>query len=274
MTVDATGYFVAGDNFPLHYSRILWDMVAGTLTSADGVGSATLAGNDYTHQRWASNRNLSVEDDWIQLTAGEVFNTDMVFIAAHNLDGIASTFTIQTAPEIEAPFTWTTRATVTPAEPGAIAIMFNEGGTPVVAGAVRLHIAVEGAEDSPTIGIFRTGVAMQMCRPLSNTQPIGLRAQKTLKYLDSETGQPLVRAVERRRKSAFVTWPAISSAWYRTEYQPFAETLPERPFAFVQNASSMPESVVWAWTNEDPAPQTVNGLNMMDVSLEIMGYDG
>lgn len=274
MTVSTSGYTL-GANLPLHYARILWDMASGTLTSAGDTGSPTLAGNDYTHQRWASTRDLSTEVDWLQLTGAATFDIDTVFIAAHNLDLIGATFTIETAPETAATFNWTTRATVTPTAPGPIAIMFTDGsGDPVTVGAVRIHIDTGDADDAPRIGIFRAGTALQMYRPFGETHPIGLRTEKVLRHLDSETGQPLVRAVERRRKSANVGWSFLPLDWYQANFQPFAETLPERPFAFIQNAVSMPESVAWAWTNDDPMPQISGGRKWVDISLSLMGYDG
>lgn len=275
MTVETTNYYI-GSNQPLHHSRFLWDMIAVSSTSvqAGDTGDATLALNDYTHQRWVSSIDPTAEASFIIMEPGATVEVDMVFIAAHNLFTAGATVKVWTAPETAAPFTFTERASVTPTDNGAIALLFNNFGVPHQIGAIKVGVDSGGASSPLSIGILRAGVALQMYRPLGNTEPIGLRTEKTMRQRDSETGQPLVRTVQRRRKSAGLAWPTLPSDWYRANFQPFAETLPERPFGFVQNAVSMPESVVWGWTNDDPMPQTSGGKKNTDISMKIIGFDG
>lgn len=260
MTLNTSGYTVTG-NQPLSHARILYAPITGTIT-ADGTNGA-LAANDYTFQRWEVGASPS---NWTLVTDASA-SVDTVFIAAHSLAG--ATVAIQTAATVGGAFT--TRATVTPTDNSTIAVMFNNAGS---AYTIReLRIALSGGSGLETVGIIRAGVALQMQRPLfGGVQPIGLSRIVETRHAMSETGQWLGRVIQRQARRTSMQWPHLTAAWYRSDFQPFALTLPQTPFGFIQNPEKMPESVAWCWTDESPTPENMGVKDLMSVSLGITGF--
>jgi hypothetical protein len=264
MTLSTSGYAL-GNNQPLTHARILWQPITGTIT-AGGAGGA-LAANDFTFQRWAPG---TLPANWTVVTAANA-NVDTVFIAAHNLGTTGSTVEIQTAATVGGAFT--TRATVVPTDNSAIAVMINNAGAPYV--IRELRVRVTGASSAVNVGIIRAGVALQMTQPVfGGVNPIGINRVVETRQQISETGQWLARTIQRRATATAMEWTHLKADWYRSTFDPFARTLPEKPFGFIQNPSRMPESVAWVWTNDNPAPQNMGVKDYMSVALNMTGFDG
>ena len=271
MTVVTSGYTL-GANQPLHHTRILWKTMGGTFPTATTGSNPDYALNDYTNQRWTFNAT-SVAQTWTLTTAANE-NIDTVLIAAHNLATIGATLSVLTSTvtadgtamiQRVAPFAVT--------DNGAIGLMFNNAGTPYVIRRVRINIAA-GPTIQGQIGIIRAGVALQMPRPLGGgAEPIGLRPVTDVRQMDSETGQWIGRTMQRRRREASIGWGNLDAAWYRSTFKPFADTLPLKPFGLIQNAVSMPESVAWCWTNDDPRPSYSEGKRI-NFAMSLVGHDG
>ena len=263
MTLSLSGY-VQGSNQPLNHARILWQPIVGTVTA--GGTNGDLAANDFTFQRWDTG---ALPSNWTLATSANV-NVDTVFIDAHNLGSVGATVEVQTASTLGGAFT--TRATIVPSDNDAIAVMINNAGTPY---SIReLRISVTGST-AAQIGIIRAGVALQMQRPVfGGVNPIGLNRLVETRHAMSETGQWLGRTVQRQALRTTMDWEHLEAAWYRTNFQPFALTLPQRPFGLIQNPLRMPESVAWCWTDESPAPQNMGVRDLMSVSLNITGFMG
>jgi hypothetical protein len=261
MTLSTAGYTV-GANLPLNHARILWAPISGVVT-ADGTGGA-LAANDFTFQRWDTG---ALPANWTLVAAANV-DVDTVFIAGHNLGTVGATVEVQTAATLGGAFT--TRATIVPPDDTAIAVMINNAGTPY---SIReLRIRVTGPAPAQ-IGIIRAGVALQMQQPVfGGVNPIGLNRLVETRHAISETGQWLGRTVQRQALRTTMDWAHLESAWYRANFDPFAQRLPQRPFGLIQNPLRMPESVAWCWTDESPAPQNMGVRDLMSVSLNITGF--
>jgi hypothetical protein len=262
MTLSTSGYTVAA-NQPLNRARILWSSATGTVT-ADGT-NGDLALNDFTYQRWSCG---TLPADWTMVAAAN-FDLDTVFIAAHNLGTTGCTITVETASTLGGAFT--TRATIVPTDDSAIAVMINNAGTPY---SVReLRIGVTGASADAQIGIIRAGEALQMPQPVfGGVRPIGLNRAVETRHAISETGQWLARTVQRQASQTDMNWTHLEAAWYRSDFQPFAKTLPQKPFGLIQNPDRMPESVAWCWTDQTPQPSNMGVRGYMEVSLGITGY--
>jgi hypothetical protein len=260
MTLNTTGYTVA-TNQPLNHARILWDMLDGTVTG-DGTNPA-FAANDYTSQRWEL---AAGANDWT-LTMGAAADLDTVFISAHNLAG--RTVIISTSPDLVTAYT--TRATIVADDNSTIAALFNQGnGEPVSAQRIKINVS-EGTGN--VVGIIRAGKALQMQRPFyGGYAPIRLNRVTEGQQSFSETGQWLGRTEKRRALSTTYNWQHLTADWYRANFEPFAETLPLKPFGIVGNPSRMSEDVGWAWTQEDPAPSNMGIRDLMQVSLNVTGY--
>jgi hypothetical protein len=260
MTLDTSGYTVTG-NQPLTRARILYAPITGTVT-ADGSGGA-LAANDFTYQRWdvgvsPSNWTLVTDDD---------ADVDTVFIAAHSLAG--STVAIQTASTVGGAFT--TRATITQSDNSTIAVMINDLGVPYT--IRELRIAVSGGNGLEQVGIIRAGKALQMTQAVyGGINPIGLSRIVETRHAISETGQWLGRTIQRQARQTAMPWTHLKADWYRSTFEPFAQTLPQRPFGLIQNPQEMPESVAYCWTDESPTPANMGIRDYMEVTLNITGF--
>lgn len=264
MTLSTSGYTV-GANRPLNHARILWQPITGTITG--GGANAALAANDYTNQRWAPG---ALPASWTIQTAANA-QVDTVFIAAHNLGSTGTTITVDTSDTTGGAFT--TRATIVPTDNDTIAVMFNNAGTPYTIRRVR--ISLTGPSSAVQIGIIRAGVALQMERAVfAGVNPIGLSRIVETRHSQSETGQWLGRTIQRQALKTEITWDHLTSAWYRANFDPFAAALPQTPFGLIQNPSRMPESVAWCWTDSSPIPSNMGIIDLMSVSLPIVGFAG
>lgn len=261
MTLSTSGYTV-GSNQPLNHARILYSPITGTVTA--GGTNGDYATNDYTFQRWACG---TLTATWNLVTAADA-SVDTVFIAAHNLGSTGSTVAISTASSVGG--VHTTRATVVPTDDSTIAAMFNNAGTAYTVREVK--ITITGTSALAEIGIIRAGVALQMERPVyGGIQPIGLTRLVETRHSISETGQWLGRTIQRQASRTAMPWQNLTAAWYRSNFAPFALTLPQTPFGLIQNPSKMPESVAWCWTDETPQPENMGTRDLMAVSLNITG---
>jgi len=260
MTLNLAGYTV-GANEPLTNARILYAPITGAVT-ADGT-NGDLATNNYTAQRWAA---AAGANDW-ELETASAADVDTVFISAHNLSG--RTLTVSTSPDLVTAYT--SRASFTVPDNSTIAIMFTDGsGDPI--STRRLKVSLNEGEGN-LVGVIRAGVALQMTTPFyGGYNPIRLNRVTEGEQQFSETGQWLGRTEKRRALSTSYTWRHLTAAWYRSDFDPFAQTLPLNPFGIIGNPLRMPEDVAWAWTQSDPAPANMGIRDLMEVSLQVTGY--
>lgn len=265
MTLSTTGYTV-GSNRPLTHARILWNPIAGTVTAGGTDGA--LAASDYTWQRWKPG---ALPASWTIVTAADA-QIDTVFIAGHNLGSTGTTVVISTAASVGGAHT--TRATIVPTDNSAIAAMFNSP-TGLLLTVREVRISLTGSSANTEIGIIRAGAALQMRHPsFGGVQPIGLTRLVETRHSLSETGQWLGRTIQRQALRTDLNFDLLEAAWYRANFEPFAKTLPQRPFGLVQNPARMPESVAWCWTDQSPQPSNSGLRDFMEVSLSIVGFDG
>lgn len=263
MTLNTAGYTL-GSNRALNHARILWNPITGTVT-ADGA-DGDLAANDLTAQRWKPGAGAQ---NWTLATAADAL-VDCVFIAAHNLAG--KTVTIATSVDLVSGFT--TRATVSPADNSTICALFNTG-----AGAAhtirRVRVTVSDGTDI-TVGIIRAGVALQMEQPFYGGHgPLNWNRMTEAEPQMTEGGQWAGQIVRRIAQQAVYSWEHLTQAWYAANFEPFAKTLPSRPFGIVGNALRLAEADVgWCWTREDPRPQLMGVRDMVAVSIAVTGYAG
>jgi hypothetical protein len=257
MTINTSGYTVAS-NLPLNHARILWNMIEGTVTG-DG-NNPQLAANDLTAQRWTVDAG-----SWVLETAADA-QVDCVFIAAHNLAGKA--VTIGTSAATSGSFT--TRASFTPPDNTTICALFNTG-TGVPHTIRRIQVTVAGSNNA--VGIIRAGVALQMQRAMYGGHGVANWSRVTEGQQQfSETGQWLGRMEKRIALEASYSWEHLTAPWYRDNFEPFARTLPLRPFGIAGNPSAMPDDVVWGWTSQDLRPSNMGVRNYVQVSMSVTGY--
>jgi hypothetical protein len=259
MTLITSGYTV-GSNQPLNHARILWDFKPGT-ASGDGIGP-DLAANDFTAQRWDSDG----AGEWV-FEFDENQPVDTFVIAGHNL--IGTEVTISTSDSTSGSFT--TRSTFTPADNTPIFVMANDGsGQPFDVRRYRVTVDAEAQ-----IAIIRAGEALQMQRGLYEGHNPALWNRVTEGQQSfSETGQWLGRTQKRLAYSTAYEWEHITAPWYRDNFEPFAQTLPLKPFAIAGNPQAMPYDVAWAWAQGDVSPQNMGMRNFVTMGMQIVGFAG
>jgi hypothetical protein len=248
--------YAEATNQPLNHARILWDFAPGM--ASGGIG-APLAANDFTAQRWTGTQ-WTYEFDANQLV-------DTFFIAAHNLAGKQVTISVS----VDTTSGFAPVAVFTPADNSPVFVMANRNtGEPFDIRRYRLDIP-SGA----VIGIIRAGQALQMQQPLYGGHRVALfnRVSEGQQSF-SETGQWLGRTLKRLAYSTSYTWEHIPVTWYRDNFEPFAKTLPLKPFAIAGNPAKMPQDVAWAWVNNDVSPENMGVRNFVTMSLEVVGYGG
>ncbi|HEV8035854.1 hypothetical protein [Yoonia sp.] len=259
MTLITSGYTV-GSNEPLNHTRILWDFKPGSATG-DGNG-AELAANDYTAQRWVT----TGAGDWtFEFDANTPVDT--FFIAGHNLAGKA--ITIGTSGATTGGLT--ARATFTPSDNTPIFVMVNTG-TGLDLDVRRYRVSVPSASNA---AIIRAGKALQMQRAIYGGHNPALWSRVTEGQQSfSETGQWLGRTKKRMAYSTAYNWQHITAPWYRDNFEPFAQTLPLKPFAIAGNPAKMSYDVAWAWAQGDVSPQNMGVRNFVTMGMQVTGYAG
>lgn len=259
MTV-STAFYTVSTNQPLNHARILYAPVTGAVTAGGTNGAYAL--NDYTSQRWALNPG---PQDWTLQTAATA-NVDCLFIAAHNLAG--KTITVATAATVGGSFT--TRATLTPADNSTICVLFNAAGSAIPLREFKLTVS-DGSDVA--IGIIRTGVALQMPIPIyGGHKPLTLNRVTEGQQNFSETGQWLGRIAKRRAVQTTYDWEYLKAAWYDATFEPFARTLPLKPFCIAGNPAKIATDVGYVWTDRDVEPSNMGVRSYRSVSLPVTGY--
>ena len=258
-----TSGYTVGTNQPLTNARILWSMLTGTVV-ADGTGGV-LATNDFTGQRWTAPEGLA---DWT-LTLDAPAPLDTVMIACHNLNGASCI--LRTSPDLVTAYTdhysWTQQDNAT------IALMLNNGGVPHQVQRIQLELA-DGS--GYKVGIIRAGVALQMTQPLyGGHKPINLNRVTEAQHIMSETGQWLGRIGKLQTIRTSYEWDLLFADWYDSVFEPFAQTLPLKPFGIIANPQAMPKNLAWCWTNSDVSPENMGGGRpFMKVELNVVGFAG
>lgn len=261
MTINTAG-FTLGSNQPLNHARILYAPLTGTVTG-DGT-NLDYALNDYTAQRWLLDPG---SNEWTLVTAADA-GIDCVFIAAHNLSG--KTVTISTSATVGGAHT--TRATITPTDNSTICALFNTASTGVAYTIREVRVTVNDGTDI-AIGIIRAGVALQMPIALyGGHRPLNLNRITEAQQQFSETGQWLGRIIKRRAVATSYDWEYLSTSWYDTNFEPFAQTLPLQPFCIAGNPSKITTDVGFVWTAADVEPVNMGVNAYRSVSLSVTGY--
>ena len=261
MTLSTTG-FTLGANQPLNRARILWNPITGTIVA--GGTNGALAANDFPHQRWAL---AAGSMNWT-VTAAANTTVDSAMIAGHNLAG--KTLLFQTATAVGGPYT--TRATVVPADNSTIAVLFNTAtGLPHTVRECRLNVS-DGT--GVFVGVIRFGEALQMPIPVFGGHgPMRFNRSTEMRQAISETGNWLGRTEQARRISARYGWDYLDDAWYAANFEPFARTLPVKPFGIIGNAQRMGGADVgWCYTESDVSPSYMGIRNFMSVGLDVTGF--
>ena len=80
------------------------------------------------------------------------------------------------------------------------------------------------------------------------------------------------RIIKRRAVTSFYDWEYLTTAWYDTYFEPFAQTIPLNPFFIAGNPSKITTDVGFVWTDRDVEPVNMGVNAYRSVSLSVTGY--
>jgi hypothetical protein len=252
---------------PANHPRIAWESY---IQHGTAVVTASTSATDYpvtalenalTYDRW---RPTSVPA-YINIDLGDNSSAvDYVGIAAHTLTG----FGVQVQAGTDG-VSYSNISTVqTPTDNSAILFLFN-------AATYRYwRIAITGT-GIPSVGVVYIGTAMAMERSIyGGHSPITLSRQTIVAANVSEAGQWLGRSVVRRNLTGSAAFKNLTPTFYRNEFDQFVRSARTYPFFFAWRPQAYTADVAYCWTEQDIQPQNNGIRNLMDVSFDMVGYDG
>lgn len=231
-----------GNTHPLRNPRIGWRRIAGSIlasTSAAGF-AATNAATFRTDSFW---QPTALPGTW-RLDAGSAQSVSYCGIAAHDLGSKGCTILVQSSTNDS---TWTTRATITPSDDGAIMALF-----PTVS-ARYWRLSISGAGGNPTIGVIQFGAVTEFPRPSTYAPSISFERTRSAAYSANitEGGQWVGRTRVRTMLSPKMTVDHLSEAWVAAEWDALAIHAETAPFFIADRPADFPKSVAYAWSQTD-----------------------
>lgn len=250
-----------------YHPRIGWDAyniqgngIMSASTEAAGFDVNALE-NPLTYDKWKP----TALPAWCALDIGDSSSgVNYVGIAAHTLEGF--TVKIQSSTDNMA---WTDRSDPqTPTDNSAILFLFND----VTARYWRVYITGTGI---PSIGVVYFGEVLAVERAIyGGVTPITLSRQTIISNNKSDSGNWLGRSLIRRGLTGSAQFKNLSSTFYRTYFDPFVRSARQYPFFFAWRPTVFNDDIAYVWTPDDIAPQNNGTRALMDVSFDMMGFDG
>ncbi len=234
------------------------------LTSEDDGGNRANALTPTTYDRWTDDAGNMIGS--FQLTAPTIINS--IGIAAHNLGGKQTTFTVQTAETIDG--ARTDQGSITPTDDKPLLFTFD----PVLAAEVRIEGILNGSDSLREIGVVYAGNALQMPRNIyGGHSPINLSQKTEYQSVESESGQFLGRTIIRKGLGTTFNWQFLDDEFYRNEFQLFVESARALPYFIKWRPDFYSDEVVYGETNQDIQPVNMGGGHrLMSVSFTIKAH--
>ena len=218
--------------------------------------------NPATNLFW---RSVSLNEQYIYVSAGLNTGVDYIGIANHNLSSGGIAYQVEGSDD---GIDW---------EPISDEIIPDSDAPHVqifplaVFALYRIKLTPSG-DAYPRIAVIYLGkmLVLQRRTYVGHT-PITMGRETTISNNRSETGQFLGRVVRREFLETSVSLKNITSDWYRTYFDDFAEAARTTPFFWAWRPLDYPAEVGYCWAADDIVPknQRVNG--MMQVGFKMQG---
>jgi len=234
------------------------------LIAEDMGGNRANALTPTTFDRWTD-----VAGDMIasfQLSTPTFINS--IGIAAHNLAGKNTRFTIQTAETIDG--ARIDHASIIPINNEPILITFK----PTLAAEIRIEGLLIGSAIPREIGVVYAGNTLQMPRNIyGGHSPITLSQKTEYQSVKSESGQILGKTIIRKGLETAFSWQFLDDRFYRDEFQSFVESARTTPFFIKWRPDFYSEEVAYGETNQDIQPSNMGGGHrLMSVGLTMTAH--
>jgi len=254
-----------GNAYPLNTPRVGWRRISGTVaasTSAAGYAAANAA----TYRTDSFWQPTALAATW-RLDAATDQAVSYCGIAAHDLGTKGCTVLVQSSPDDA---TWTTRATVTPADNGTIFALF------ATVTARYWRISVSGAGGSPTIGVIEFGAVTEYPRKCVFAPSLSFERTRRVDYRVNitEGGGWAGRSIVRTALAPAMTVNNLSEQWVAAEWDAFSLHAETSPFFIADRPEQFPQSVAYAWSMTDlRAERSVPNIAVANsVTLELVGF--
>lgn len=265
MIIFPSGYTLPSGDEPLTHARIAHSLnwISGGTATASGTATDYFEDgpdNSLSYERWKPD---SLPATW-EYDFGSAQDIDYCVIAAHTMGASGNTLEVQYDDG-----GWTDLITATAiTDDSPIFVIFPEETFQTF----RIRITNGTA---PEIGVVKFGKAMQMERPLyGGHSPLPLSRVTALRANNSETGQFLGRAVQRKFLSTAYSWQHLSSAFIRSDWVPFQKAIEAEPFVIAWRPATF-QDVGYCQVDAVPIPQAMGIRDLYSVEMQVRGlaYD-
>ena len=198
---------------------------------------------------------------------GASSDIDFIAIGAHNIgthDG-GTEITVSYATTVGGALTEI--ESITPTDNGALFFSFDS------VTAAQIAIETNATTSGQEIGVIYTGEALQMQQPIyGGHSPIELSQNTTYSSSMSESGQFLGRTITRKGLETSFSWRHLDHEWYRSDFQPFAQSARTLPF-FIQWRPDVTSAAAFGYTTGDIKPTNMGGgSKLMSVDLTMRAH--
>lgn len=126
-----------------------------------------------------------------------------------------------------------------------------------------------------TLGAVYIGEVLQMMRPLYGGHKPGTMSRRTdTSPNTSETGQFLGKSIKRSGYTEQFEFKNLTASWIRSDFDQFIVNARTKPFFIAWRPETFVDEVLYGWTNEDIQPVNMGVRDLMQVSFNVIGYDG
>jgi hypothetical protein len=223
----------------------------------------TQLANPATYNPWSGNTAAAQS---VTVSLDEAQSIDYVGIARHNLGSAGISYFIEYSDDGSA---WTQAGAATPDDDGQIMHVFE------AVSAQYWRVRMSAGTLPPSMAVLYFGLVLQVTRRIYvGHTPLTMGRSTTIESGRSEDGNYLGRVVRRRLFETTIQIDNLDPAWYRSNFDPFAEAAEDTPFFFAWRPNSYPDEVGFVWAMRDIKPENQRSNGMMQVSFPVQGIVG
>lgn len=216
--------------------------------------------NRSTAEKW---KGTSTAIQGVVINEGALAECDYFGLCKHNFGSTGATIKLQASPD-GADYTDVTEA-VAPGTDNAIMFRF----APQTAAYWRLLITPGSAAPQITVMFLGKLLVLQRSIYVGHT-PLTLGRSQNVTVGRSEGGQFLGLYLRSQTLQSSVDLKNLTPGWYRTLFDPFAESMASKTFFWSWRPDSYPDEVGYAWSKggANVSNQSPNGLMQASFSME------
>ena len=251
-----------GLNYPVIGYR---NALAGAAAISNDANSATAA-NVLTYTTWDRFYGAAASSQ-LTLTLTGAEDVDYIAIAGHNLALVGGQITAETTDTVGGAWAAVPGAVIQSGKSTAGMLLFASRTV------AQIRLTLSGATGPVGIAVVFAGQRLTMQRPsYAGVVPSSLTETVQRMPKVSDTGQFLGTQIIRKGVKAQAQFRHLTDAWYRANFEPFAQHSRSLPFFYAWNPEEDPQGVIYAFAAGDMEPEKMGIRDMLSVSWEMMGH--